>query len=152
MQFDLERFYIAQNSENHHYNYSITNYESAIQELESGNKESHWIWFLFPQIKGLGISPDSEYYGLAGINEAKEYLNHPVLSERLINCFNIIYNIDKDLFSIFKEDEKKVWACATLFSLANDNHSEVFNLIIEKYFNKTNHFKTIELLNNDKNN
>lgn len=130
-----------------YYDSTISYYESAIEEIKSGEKQSHWIWFIFPQIKGLGISPDSDYYGLAGIDEAKEYLNHPVLSERLINCFKIVYNIDKDLYSIFKEDEKKVYACATLFSIANENHSEIFNLIIEKYFNKTNHFKTIQHLN-----
>lgn len=152
MEYNLRRFLEAQNKENYFYDSPISYYESAIEEIKSGEKQSHWIWFIFPQIKGLGISPDSENYGIAGIDEAKEYLNHPVLSERLVNCFKILYNIDKDLFSVFKADEKKVHACATLFSLANDNHSEIFNLMIEKYFNKTNHFKTIELLNNDKNN
>ena len=147
MEYDLARFLEAQNKENFYYDSTISYYESAIEEIKSGEKQSHWIWFIFPQIKGLGISPDSEYYGLAGIDEAKEYLNHPVLSERLINCFNILNNIDKDLLSVFKEDKKKVHACATLFLLANENQSEIFNLIIEKYFNKTNHFKTIQLLN-----
>lgn len=147
MQNNLARFLEVQNKENYFYDSSISYYESAIEEIKSGEKQSHWIWFIFPQLKGLGISADSEYYGLAGIDEAKEYLNHPVLSERLINCFNILYNIEKDLFSVFKADEKKVHACATLFSLANENQSEIFNLIIEKYFNKTNHTKTIQLLN-----
>lgn len=147
MKYDLVRFLEAQNKENYFYDFSISYYESAIDEIKSAEKKSHWIWYIFPQIKGLGVSPESEFYGLEGINEAKEYLNHPLLSERLINCFNIIYNTDKGLYPIFREDEKKVWASATLFLLANDNHSEIFNLIIEKFFNQTNHNKTIQLLN-----
>jgi uncharacterized protein (DUF1810 family) len=146
MQFDLERFNIAQNSENHHYNYSITNYESAIKELESGEKESHWIWYIFPQIKGLGRSYESTYYGLSGLEEARAYLDDPILAERLYNCFKLTLKMYANLGSVFRDDEKKVWACATLFSLANDNHSELFDLLLEKHFNNNKHLATLEIL------
>jgi uncharacterized protein (DUF1810 family) len=146
MQFDLSRFITAQNSDNPHYNYSISNYDSAVEEIEAGKKESHWIWYIFPQIKGLGISYESTYYGLAGIEEAKAYLEHPVLSERLIYCFKLILDIDTALFNVFKYDEIKVWASATLFSIAHENKSELFDLVLEKHFNSLKQPYTLEKL------
>jgi uncharacterized protein (DUF1810 family) len=146
MQFNLERFYSAQNSDNLHYNYSITNYDSAIKELKSGKKESHWIWFIFPQIKGLGISYKNSYYGLSGIEEAKAYLKDSILAERLYTCIKLTLELNSDLFEVFKHDEKKVWACATLFSLANENHSELFDLLLEKHFNNIKQPATLEKL------
>jgi uncharacterized protein (DUF1810 family) len=146
MKFELERFYIAQNSNNFHYSYSITNYESAIKELELGKKDSHWIWYIFPQIKGLGQSNDSTYYGLSGLEEARAYLEDHILAERLYNCFKLTLEMNADLFSVFHNDEKKVRACATLFSKANDHHSDLFDRVIEKHFNNQYHDKTLELL------
>ena len=146
MQFDLERFHTAQNSNNFYYNYSITNFESAIKELESGKKDSHWIWYIFPQIKGLGQSYESAYYGLSGLEEARAYLNDPILAERLYNCFKLSIEMNANLGSVFGDDKKKVWACATLFSLANANHSELFDLLLEKHFNNNKHSATLEIL------
>ena len=146
MQFELDCFHTAQNSNNFYYNYSITNYESAIKELESGKKDSHWIWYIFPQIKGLGSSYYSTFYGLSGLEEAKAYLEHPLLAERLFKCFEMILETDTNLDTIFKYDEKKVRACATIFSKANDHHSDLFDRVIEKHFNKQYHDKTLELL------
>jgi uncharacterized protein (DUF1810 family) len=146
MQFDLERFYSAQNSDNPHYHYSITNYDSAIKELKSGKKESHWIWFVFPQIKGLGISYKNNYYGLSGIEEAKAYLDDSLLAERLYTCFKLILELNTDLLRVFHNDEKKVWACATLFSLANENHSDLFDALLKKHFNDLKQPDTLEKL------
>jgi uncharacterized protein (DUF1810 family) len=146
MQFELDRFHTAQNSNNFYYNYSITNYESAIKELESGKKDSHWIWYIFPQIKGLGQSNDSTYYGLSGLEEARAYLEDQILAERLYSCFKLTLEMNADLFSVFYDDEKKVRACATIFSKANDHHSDLFDRVIEKHFNKQYHDKTLELL------
>ena len=146
MQFDLERFYSAQNSDNLHYNYSITNYDSAIKELKSGKKESHWIWYIFPQLKGLGNSYKSNFYGISGIEEATEYLAHPLLSERLFNCTQIILEMNDDLFNVMHNDEKKVHACMTLFSRANNHHSDLFDKVIEKHFKNELNSRTLELL------
>jgi uncharacterized protein (DUF1810 family) len=146
MQFELDRFHTAQNSNNFYYNYSITNYESAIKELESGKKVSHWIWYIFPQIKGLGQSYESTYYGLSGLEEARAYLDNTILTEQLYNCFKLTLEMNANLGIVFRADEKKVWACATLFSLANENHSELFDLILKKHFNNIKQPATLEKL------
>ncbi len=146
MESNLTRFISIQEENNPSYSDAISFYDSAIKELESGKKVSHWIWFIFPQLTGLGSSHNSTYYGLSSIEEAKEYLNHPLLAERLIKCFEIVFDIDSDLFNVFEYDEKKVWACATLFSKANNQKSDLFDRVIEKHFNNQYHYKTPELL------
>ena len=74
MNYDLSRFLKAQERD----------YKTALAEIRSGRKRSHWIWYIFPQLKGLGFSSISEYYGIDGINEARAYMKDPVLSARLI--------------------------------------------------------------------
>lgn len=146
MKSDLTRFISIQEENNPSYSYAISFYDSAIKELESGKKETHWIWFILPQLTGLGSSHNSTYYGLSGLEEAKAYLEHPLLAERLFKCFELILDTDTDLYTIFNYDEKKVRACATLFSKANDHHSDLFDRVIKKHFSNGYHKKTLELL------
>ena len=87
----LERFVKAQEN----------TYETALNEIKNGKKETHWMWFIFPQLRGLGTSSISRYYGLEGIEEARAYLEHPVLSERLYNiCDALLNHIDKPIRKI----------------------------------------------------
>jgi len=146
MEYDLTRFHTAQNSEYPKYEYSISNYELAVKELTAGKKESHWIWYIFPQINGLGTSYKSTFYGVSGIEEATAYLDDPILSERLYNCTRIILDLNEDLFKVFYLDEKKVHACMTLFSKSNNQHSDLFDKVIEKHFKNELNSKTLELL------
>ena len=76
MTYNLQRFLDAQDS-------SYSGYEQALSEIQSGGKSGHWIWYIFPQQKGLGYSYNSQYYGLDGVEEAKAYIEHPVLGTRL---------------------------------------------------------------------
>ena len=140
------RFVSIQEENNPACSQGFSYYNSAIEEIKKGKKETHWIWFILPQIKGLGSSYYSTYYGISGLEEAKAYLEHPLLAERLFKCFELILETDTDLDTIFNYDEKKVWACATLFSKANDQHSDLFDQVIEKHFSNQYHEKTLELL------
>jgi len=146
MESNLTRFISIQEECNPSYSDAISFYNSAIKELESGKKVSHWIWFILPQIKGLGSSYYSTYYGLSGLEEAKAYLDHPILAKRLFKCFEIVLEINSNLVNVFEYDEKKAWACATLFSKANEHHSDLFDRVIEKHFSNQYHEKTLELL------
>jgi uncharacterized protein (DUF1810 family) len=146
MEYDLTRFVSIQEENNPACSQGFSYYNSAIEEIKNGKKETHWIWFILPQIKGLGSSYYSTYYGLSGLEEAKAYLEHPLLAKRLFKCFELILETDTDLYTIFYYDEKKVRACATLFSKANDHHSDLFDRVIEKHFRNEYHEKTLELL------
>jgi uncharacterized protein (DUF1810 family) len=97
-------------------------YASALRELRLGRKQGHWMWFIFPQLRGLGHSHASRYYGLTGIAEAAEYLRHPVLGERLIECTRaVLDHKDRSLPAIFgSPDDMKFGSCMTLFSLVPD--------------------------------
>ena len=111
--YDLERFIEAQKLD----------YDIALNEIREGQKRGHWIWYIFPQIKGLGHSYNSEYYGLSGKDEAKAYLNNPVLGLRLREITTALLNCDNssvdDIFGF--PDNLKVRSCMTLFDLVAPN-------------------------------
>ena len=111
----LERFVQAQEN----------TYETALNEIKNGKKETHWMWFIFPQLRGLGMSSISRYYGLEGIEEARAYLEHPVLSERLYNiCDALLDHTDKPIRKIFGDiDAMKLKSSMTLFALAKESYS-----------------------------
>lgn len=114
--FQLDRFVTAQNS------YNI--YEQVLHELRNGKKMSHWIWYIFPQQKGLGKSFNSEYYGLDGVEEAKAYLAHPVLGNRLRECCQeLLKHKSKSIKDIMgsKIDVIKLRSCMILFSKIEPN-------------------------------
>jgi len=133
----LDRFITAQE----------TAYDTALAEIKNGRKRSHWIWYIFPQLKGLGFSHHSEYYGLSGIDEAKAYLEHPVLGKRLIE-------ISKDLLDLPSSDPAQVMgypddlklnSCMTLFANV-PGADPVFNAVIDKFFNGKPDHNTLALL------
>jgi uncharacterized protein (DUF1810 family) len=106
--FNLERFIEAQDAGG--------TYQTALSELRYGRKEGHWIWYLFPQLKGLGRSATSEFYGISGAEETKAYMEHKVLGPRLIESFGAFFNqTDKTAQQIFGHDAVKVRSCVTLF-------------------------------------
>ncbi|MEN5034001.1 DUF1810 domain-containing protein [Pseudomonas sp. TWI929] len=108
--FDLERFVEAQNRV----------YDQVLQELQAGHKRSHWMWYVFPQLDGLGHSAMAERYGLAGIDEARAYLGHPLLGPRLEACVTaLLQHSDKSAREILgSPDYLKLRSCLTLFARA----------------------------------
>ncbi len=123
--YDLKRFLDQQA----HY------YERAKAELLAGRKQSHYMWFIFPQLKGLGKSVMSEYYGIDGIEEAKAYLMHPLLSSRLFELCDILLALPiNDAFSVFgSPDDKKLRSSMTLFHLADSGNAR-FASVLDKFF------------------
>ncbi len=136
--FDLARFEHAQNN---------GVYESSVKELKAGLKTSHWMWFIFPQLKGLGHSYYADFYGLKGINEAKAYLAFSPIGARLLNCTKLINSLqNRTAIEIFGHDDAvKLRSCMTLFAQVSSENS-VFHQAIEKYFNGVPDKLTLNLL------
>ena len=106
-------------------------YQEALQEVKAGHKKGHWIWYIFPQMKGLGHSEISEFYGINGREEAKAYIEHPVLKERLVEICEAVLNSQTSVYDIFGSDTIKVRACILLFASVSD--IPVFKQIKNKY-------------------
>ncbi len=125
--FDLDRFVAAQDQGG--------TYEAAVAELRSGRKRSHWMWFVFPQISGLGQSPISRKYAISSLAEARAYLAHEVLGPRLVECARIVAALDapsaEDIFGGI--DAMKLRSSMTLFARA-DPTNPVFGEVLEAYF------------------
>ena len=108
-------------------------YEQALAEIRNGRKEEHWIWFIFPQLRGIGRSRMSYHYGIQDIAEAKSYYAHPILGKRLQEATLLLLQQDKDLVEIFGHlDAMKVRSCMTLFYHATGD--EVFMKVIDRFF------------------
>ena len=125
--YDLERFLTAQNDG--------ATYPQALQELRAGSKRSHWMWFVFPQISGLGQSATSRRYAIASLDEAQAYLQHPVLGPRLIECATTVDNVDnRGAAEIFGSiDARKLQSSMTLFLRAAPEE-QVFRRVLDHYF------------------
>jgi uncharacterized protein (DUF1810 family) len=125
--FDLERFVAAQDQG--------STYEAAVAELRSGRKRSHWMWFVFPQIAGLGQSPISRRYAISSLTEAQAYLAHEVLGPRLVECARIVADLNapsaEDVFGGI--DATKLRSSMTLFARA-DPTNPVFGEVLDAYF------------------
>ena len=106
-------------------------YAEALQEVKNGHKSGHWVWYVFPQMKGLGKSEISQFYGIDGREEAKAYIEHPVLRERLIEISEAVLNNEKSVYDIFGQDAIKVRACILLFASVSD--IPVFKQLKSKY-------------------
>lgn len=134
--YNLNRFIEAQNRD----------YDTALAEIRAGKKASHWMWYIFPQLKGLGRSSTSEYYGLSGIKEAQAYLSDPILKARLIEITDaVIAHKDKSAEEIFGGiDAKKLRSCMTLFSIAAPD-IPVFDAVLEQFFNGVPDRNTLRL-------
>ena len=127
--FYLQRFLNAQDSGGI-YDF-MPNYQTALDEIKMGHKKNHWIWYVFPQMKGLGNSEMSEYYGINGREEAKAYMEHPVLSKRLIEATQAVLDSQYSAYEIFGQDTIKFRSCMLLFSTISDN--QVFRKVIQLY-------------------
>ncbi len=133
----LERFVVAQE----------LMYPRALEEVKNGRKVSHWIWYIFPQLKGLGHSNKSIYYGLDGIDEARAYLAHPVLGARLREITTAVLQSDKLADEIFGGiDTIKLRSCMTLFNEVAED--DLFGRVLLKCFEGKSDCKTLELLGN----
>lgn len=122
-------------------------YHIALKELQDGRKRSHWMWYIFPQLKGLGHSHNSNFYGISRTEEASEYLEHPILGSRLREVSNTILNLATcDVVEVFGGiDSLKLKSSMTLFDLVLPN--DIFTLVLDKYFNGQRDRSTIVLLN-----
>lgn len=134
--YNLTRFIQAQKRD----------YDIALAEIRAGKKVSHWMWYIFPQLKGLGRSSTSEYYGLSGIKEAQAYLSDPILKARLIEITDaVIAHKDKSAEEIFGGiDAKKLRSCMTLFSIAAPD-IPVFEAVLEQFFHGVPDMNTLRL-------
>lgn len=122
------------------------NYKRALQEIKAGHKCSHWMWFIFPQLKGLGRSATSTYYGIDGLSEAEEYLSHPILGNRLREISEALLKLDSnnahDIFG--SPDDLKLRSCMTLFDKVSPY--DIFNDVLNKFFGGETDYKTLKLL------
>ena len=139
--YDLERFVSAQNS-------GYENYERALSEMKAGRKKSHWIWYIFPQLEDLGKSRTAKFYGIADIEEARQYLAHPVLGARLKEITEALLALDEnDPVKLMggHPDDMKLRSCMTLFAQISDEGS-VFHQVLDKFFGGEQDTETISML------
>jgi uncharacterized protein (DUF1810 family) len=138
--YDLNRFVEAQQAD----------YDRALSEITSGQKRTHWMWFIFPQVYGLGSSSTSKYYAIRSPEEARAYLDHPVLGPRLLACAEAAVSVEgRSATEIFgSPDDRKLQSSATLFASGSPPGS-VFHRLLEKYFRGGRDERTIELLGID---
>src|SRR5262245_31668453 len=122
-------------------------YERALLEIRSGRKRSHWMWYNFPQLDGLGSSPASRRYAVKSLAEARAYLAHPVLGPRLLECTEAALGVEgRSAFEIFgTPDDLKLRSCATLFACVSPAGS-VFHRLLTKYYRGELDGKTLRLL------
>ncbi|MDP4283387.1 MAG: DUF1810 domain-containing protein [Bacteroidota bacterium] len=126
-----------------------TIYPIALSEITIGKKQSHWMWYIFPQIQGLGFSETSKFYAIKNLKEAEEFLNHPVLGRRLIHTCNKLLQLDtSDAHKIFgNPDDLKLRSSMTLFS-SLPNTSPVFQKVLDKFFEGGKDMKTLRIIKN----
>ena len=134
--YDLDRFLTAQEKY----------YQIALHEMKAGRKESHWMWFIFPQLKGLGFSSTAKYYGIAGKEEALAYWLHPVLQNRLVEITNALLEAKScDAEEVMGyPDDLKLQSCMTLFAMVSGER--LFFDVLDKFFGGELDKKTQELL------
>lgn len=123
-------------------------YQSVLQQIQNGKKTSHWMWFMFPQLRGLGTSTMAHLYGISGLGEAKAYLAHPVLSGRLYElCGELLKHKDKTALEIFGDiDEMKLKSSMTLFALTSEDYT-IFDEVLEHFFGGEMDEVTVKLIN-----
>ena len=135
--YDLQRFVDAQNPV----------FDQVLSELRAGHKRSHWMWFIFPQIRGLGASPMANRYAISSIEEARAYLGHPILGPRLRECTRLVTEIEgRTIAQIFGyPDDLKFRSSMTLFAHATPDN-KIFTDAIAKYFPEGGDPLTLERL------
>ena len=124
---EIERFVQAQDDR-------ICGYDAAFSEIQDGHKESYWIWYVFPQLRGLGHSAFTNYYGIGGIKEAEEYMSHKVLGKRLRDISNaLMRHKDKAITAIVSPDDaRRIRSCMTLFDVVCPN--DVFGDVLDTFY------------------
>jgi uncharacterized protein (DUF1810 family) len=135
--YNLNRFLEAQE----------TKYSDALSEIKNGRKLTHWMWYIFPQIAGLGFTDFNVFYAIQNKEEATQYLNHPVLGKRLIEITKAVVEINgKTALEIFgKPDERKLKSSMTLFSILNDPNP-IFQQVLDKYYNGMKDENTLQFI------
>ena len=121
-------------------------YSDALSEIKNGRKRTHWMWFIFPQIKGLGKTQMAIKYSINDINEAIFYINHPILGNRLKEITGELLKIkDKSALDIFgSPDDKKLKSCMTLFSIVSQD--SIFRQVLSQFFNSEKDGKTLDII------
>ena len=135
--YDLNRFISAQEGV----------YDRALAELRGGLKRSHWMWYIFPQIEGLGHSPTTRHYSIKSLEEARQYLAHPVLGARLVECAEAVLAVQgqsaSDIFG--HPDDWKLQSSMTLFKLVSGPRS-VFERVLDKYYQGKQDSRTLQIV------
>ncbi len=123
--FDLTRFVVAQ----------APVYDTVVEELRGGRKRGHWMWFVFPQLRGLGSSPTAVHYGISSLQEARAYLGHELLGPRLHECTQLVNQVHgRSISEIFgSPDDLKLRSSMTLFALATDDRQD-FTTLLDNYY------------------
>lgn len=135
--FDLNRFITAQDR--------LGSYDKALEEVRKGRKTSHWIWYIFPQIAGLGHSSTSMHFGIKSLSEAKAYLENDILRTRLYEITSALLELNDSAQNIFGElDAMKVRSCMTLFDLVSPN--DVFAKVLVKFYNGRKCNRTLSMV------
>ena len=137
MTYEVSRFMKAHQSD----------YQRALSEIKNGKKVSHWMWYIFPQMKGLGRSSMSEYYGIQDLNEAKAYLADPTLGKHLIEICEALLSLDtNDATEVMgRPDDRKLKSSMTLFDAATET-IDVFQRVLDKYYQGKKDYRTLRLL------
>lgn len=141
-QYDLQRFVDAQG----------TTYKKALAEIRKGKKQSHWMWYIFPQIKGLGYSSMAQYYAIEDLDEAYAYLHHTLLGNRLkrITMALLALSTNDPVKVMGGIDAYKLWSCMTLFSLVSKKDN-VFKAVLDKFYHGKMDEDTLRLLGHTNN-
>ena len=136
--FDLDRFVRAQDS----------SFATALAELRSGWKRSHWMWYVFPQVAGLGYSATSQHYAIKSLEEARCYLDHPVLGKRLLECVDALLQVQgRSASQIFGyPDDLKLKSSMTLFARAAADSPSPFDRVLDRYFHGERDERTLGML------
>lgn len=136
--YNLKRFLEAQEED----------FAIAYREIKQGKKVNHWMWYIFPQLAGLGNSSTAKYFAIMDATEAKLYLEHPVLGKRLVEISEVLLRIPHNsAYSIFgTPDDLKLLSCMTLFETVESQYREIFKKVIDKYNNGRRDNKTLQLL------
>ena len=134
---NLDRFVNAQKQD----------FQIALSEIKNGRKRSHWMWYIFPQIQGLGFSDTSKFYAIKNLDEAGEFLRHPVLGARLIGICNELLGLPgNNATAIFgSPDDLKLKSSMTLFS-SLDDPNPVFQKVLNKFFDGTKDYQTLRII------
>ena len=122
-------------------------YAAALSEIRSGRKRSHWMWYIFPQIQGLGMSSTAQFYGIKDLEQAKDFLAHPYLGRNLIEISSALLALDENNPTAVMgyPDDLKLRSCMTLFELA-DPSCDIFPAVLEKFYGGRRDEQTLRIL------